>query len=374
MKIKSVEFIGLRSPLDPPARFSWGEADSRNVGLVKVVTSDGSVGWGETSVTFPLWSLDERCATVTMGLAPMVTGMACGTIEEIQQVTVTAEKNMARLRLLWSPVGISSAIGALEMALLDAWGRSRGEPVWKLLGGEHRAVDMYAVGFTGGPEQSAEQAAGALEEGYAAVKIRAGFGEEADLNLLRTFRQTLGDSATVYVDVNMGWELPAAMHMAEQMRDFGLGWLEEPLSRDDLEGLRSIRNLNVAPLAAGENCYSRSELVSLAKSGLVDILMPDLARCGGFLAALEGSRTALEQGLEYSTHHYASDIGFAAMSALCSVAGPSAPILRDMSPWPLREELLSEPLTISGGRTWAYEGPGFAPEPVVSVIERTRVL
>lgn len=374
MEIKSVQFIGLRSPLDPPARFSWGEADARNVGLVKVVTSDGSVGWGETSVTFPLWSLEERRATVTMGLAPMVIGMACGTVEEIQEVTVTAEKNMARLRVLWSPVGISSAIGALEMALLDAWGRSQGEPVWKLLGGEHRAVDLYAVGFTGGPEQSAEQASGALEEGYAAVKIRAGFGEDADLNLLRIFRQTLGDSATVYVDVNMGWQLPAAMHMAEQMRDFGIGWLEEPLSRDDLEGLRSIRNLNVTPLAAGENCYSRSELVSLAKSGLVDVIMPDLARCGGFLTALEGSRTALEQGLQYSTHHYASDIGFSAMSALCSVAGPSAPILRDMSPWPLREELLSEPLTISGGRAWAYEGPGLAPEPSDSVIERTRVL
>ena len=172
----------------------------------------------------------------------------------------------------------------------------------------------------------------------------------------------------------MGWDLPAALDMSEKLREFNMGWLEEPLSREDRDGLAKIRELNVAPLAAGENCYSRDELLTLATSGLVDILMPDLARCGGFLIALEGAQTALEQGLQYSTHHYASDIGFAAMSALCAVAGPSAPILRDLSPWPLREELLSESLEISGGKTKPFEGPGLAPAPRTEVIERTRVL
>lgn len=374
MKIKSVEFVGLRSPLDPPAKFSWGEADRRNVGLVKVITTSGHVGWGETSVTFPLWSMEERHATVTHGLAPMVQGLACDGPEDIKKVVETAEVNMARLRLLWSSVGISSAIGALEMALLDAWGHSQNQPVWKLLGGTSFAVDLYAVGFTGGPEQAAEQAGQAIEAGYAAVKTRVGFGEEADLTTLRTLRSALGNDATILVDVNMGWDLETALDMSEKLREFTMGWLEEPLSREDRDGLAKVRELNVAPLAAGENCYSRGELISLATSGLVDILMPDLARCGGFNVALEGAQTALKNGLQYSTHHYASDIGFAAMSALCAVAGPSAPILRDLSPWPLRDGLLSEPLAISGGKTWPFEGPGLTPPPVPAVIEETRVL
>lgn len=374
MNIKSVEFVGLRSPLEPPAKFSWGEADRRNVGLIKVVTTSGHVGWGETSVTFPLWSMEERHATVKHGLAPMVQGMGCDGLAEIKKVVATAESNMSRLRLLWSAVAISSAIGALEMALLDAWGHSRNEPVWQLLGGTSVPVALYAVGFTGGPESAAEQAAEAIEEGYAAVKTRAGFGEDADINSLRTFRQVLGEDATIYVDVNMGWDVPTALDMTIKLREFNMGWLEEPVSRDDRHGLAKIRTLEAAPLAAGENCYSRDELISLAKSGLVDVLMPDLARCGGFLTALEGAQTALELGLRYSTHHYASDIGFAAMSALCAVAGPSAPILRDLSPWPLREDLLSEALVISDGKTWPFEGPGLTPAPETAVIERTRVL
>src|SRR5699024_978309 len=128
MRIDKVEFVGLRSPLDTPAVFSWGSASSRNVGLVKVVTSSGHVGWGETSVTFPLWSMEERAATVNDGLAPQAIGAEFETIEDIQSLCQGIDGNMNRLRLLWSPVGISGAIGAFEMALLDALGRLRQQP------------------------------------------------------------------------------------------------------------------------------------------------------------------------------------------------------------------------------------------------------
>jgi hypothetical protein len=68
--VAEVEFVGLRTPLHPLAAFSWGRAGERNVGLVRVRRSDGVTGWGETSVTFPLWSLEERAETVARGVAP----------------------------------------------------------------------------------------------------------------------------------------------------------------------------------------------------------------------------------------------------------------------------------------------------------------
>lgn len=372
--IRSVEFIGLRSELAAPATFSWGSAHSRNVGLVQVTTSDGVTGWGETSVTFPLWSLEERQATVTSGLAPMATGKACGSLAEIAALVADLEQNMARLRLLWSPVGVSSAISALELALLDALGRAQGVPTWQLLGGQPQQLPLYAVGFGGRPEQMAEQAQAALDEGYAAVKIRLGFGRQQDLDLLRTMRAALGPDATVYADVNMGWDLPTAREMAPLLQEFSLGWLEEPLSRDETADFPALGQAAHAPIAAGENCYSRAEVVALAESGRAEIVMPDLARCGGLLAGIAGARAAIDGGRAYSTHHYASDLGFAAMLAVGAVLGPSAPILRDVSPWPLREQILSEPVTIAQGRATTPIGPGLAPEPDPDVIERNRVL
>lgn len=370
MRIERVEFVALRSLLPQPAVFSWGAANERNVGLVRVVTDRGVEGWGETSVTFPLWSLEERRETVR-SIAPLAEGGEIDDAEGIAALTARLRAQTARLRLLWSPVGISGAIGAIEMALWDAWGKTLGEPVWQLLGGAPDPVPLYAVGFGGPAEAVADQAAEALDAGYAAVKVRVGMGEEADLALLDAVVSRVG--AGVLVDANMGWELPTAMRMAGLLERFELGWLEEPLSRDDADGYRALRRCTDLPLAAGENCFSSTELRALGRSGSVDVVMPDLARIGGLGEALAATRDAISHGLAYSPHHYASDIGFSAMISFCSILGPSRPALRDLGEWPLRSELLAEPLDISDGCARPYSGPGLAPAPRPEVLEEWRL-
>ncbi len=369
--IAELELVGLRTPLPAPAVFSWGVAHERNVGLVRVRLDDGTEGWGETSVTFPLWSLEERAATVA-GMAPLVVGKGLATQDDIADVVAQLRRSTDRLRLLWSHTAISAAIGAIEMALWDAWSRMLGVPAWTLLGGESRDVPLYAVGFGGTPEQAADTAVGLLAEGYAAVKIRVGFDPDADEALVRTVSEAIGGG--LYADANMGWSREAATEMVRRLNPYDLGWLEEPLSRDDREGLAALRSEARMPLAAGENCYSEEELVSLGRSGIVDVLMPDLARVGGLSPAIAGARAARDRGIGYSTHHYASDLGFAAMLALCAVVGDPRPIIRDISPWPTRGEVLSEPLEISGGVARPYAGPGLAPLPAAEVLRKYRVL
>jgi len=371
MKIQSVEFVGLRTPLPAPAVFSWGSAEERNVGLVRVRLANGTVGWGETSVTFPLWSMEERAATVA-GIAPIVKGERLDDLSDIARIATKLRQKTDRLRLLWSHTALSAAIGAIEMALWDAWGRVEGKPVWEILGGSDTAIPLYAVGFGGRPEEVAQRAGELIEEGYAAVKVRVGFDPADDIALVSAVAGVVGDR--LYADANMGWSRQEAADMIHRLNPLGLGWLEEPLSRDDPDGMAALRDIAAMPLAAGENCYSGEELSKLAESGLVDVLMPDLARVGGLQPAIDGARIAREGGLGYSTHHYASDVGFAAMTALCAIVGDPNPILRDVSPWPIRTQLLSEPLELESGTVRPYPGPGLAPAPVESVMEEYRVL
>lgn len=373
-RIEHVEFIGLRSPLDPPARFSWGTADSRNVGLVRVRFDDGVEGWGETSVTFPLWSLEERAATVNQGLAGLFVGRVCESVDDIRDLVAEVDAATTRLRALWAPVALSAGIAAIEMALLDALALGAGVPVWKMLGGAPFDIPMYAVGFTGMPEQAARQARAAIEEGYSAVKIRLGFGVDADVDVLTRFREALGPATSIYADVNMGWSVAQTLEMLPVLEPFGLGWLEEPVVRMDLAGLAEVRRHIRTPLAAGENCYSLEEAAALIDAGGVDIFMPDLARIGGLLNAVTAVTRAQNAGLGYSPHHYASDIGFSAMLTLCTVMGPSLPILRDVAPWPLRHAVLEAPLALSGGTARVGDDPGMGPRPNVETIERYRVL
>lgn len=371
MRITEVEFIGLRSELPAPAVFSWGSANQRNVGLVRVACHDGTTGWGETSVTFPLWSLEERSATVT-AIAGLFIGAELNDPDDIAIIVQSATRRTDRLRLLWSHVGLSAAIGAIEMALWDAFGRHHDVPVWQILDGKTLPVPLYAVGFPGTPTQVAAAAAEAIDEGYRTVKVRVGFDPEVDENLVRAVAEAVGPG--VLIDANMGWTREQAAMMLPRLESFELGWIEEPLSRDDLGGYATLRNLTRTPLAAGENCYSEAELVSLAESGLVDVVMPDLARAGGLTSAIAGARAARAAGYGYSTHHYASDLGFAAMLALCAVVGESEPVLRDLSEWELRESLLAEPLEIAAGIAQPYRGAGLAPLPRMHVIEEHRVL
>lgn len=374
IRIERVEFVGLRSPLEPPARFSWGTAEARNVGLVRIELDDGTEGWGETSVTFPLWSLEERAATVSQGLAMLFQGRICESIEDVRVLVAEVDAATTRLRSLWAPVAISAGIAAIEMALLDALAVRAGLPLWQMLGGEPFDVPLYAVGFTGSPEQAAVQAQAAIEEGYSAVKVRLGFGMQADLELLTAFRETLGSAGTILADVNMGWSVEQALEMLPLLEDFDLGWLEEPVGRMDLAGLAAIGQRTKMPLAAGENCYSLEEARVLINARAVNVFMPDIARLGGLLNSIVAVQRAQSAGLDYSPHHYASDIGFSGMLTLCAVMGPSRPILRDITPWDLRHEVLLEPVALSDGTARVSNEPGIGPRPSMATIERYRVL
>lgn len=371
MRIERVEFLGLRSPLAEPAVFAWGQATQRNVGLVRIETDRGTSGWGETSVTFPLWSLEERAATVA-GLASMIEGSEIEHPTHIDALITGVGQSTDALRRLWSPVALSAGIGAIEMALWDAWGKEHDRPVWELLGGKRGAVPLYAVGFVGGPNEIVQQAIQAVEQGYQTVKIRVGMSEEADTRLLARLWEELGPG--ILLDANMAWDVQTATRMAKAFEPFSPGWLEEPLAPRDLAGARTLSQHTTIPLAGGENCFSAPELTELASSRAVSVVMPDVARIGGLRSALNGTRSALGLGVGYSPHHYASDVGFAASLTLCAVLGVSRPMLRDLSDWPLRADILAEPLEIGEGWARPWPGAGLSPPPRDSVLERWRVI
>lgn len=358
MAIREVEFVGLRSELPQPARFSWGSAAHRNVGLVRVRTADGLAGVGEASVTFPLWSLEERALTVRQGLAPLVLGA-----DEADIAGLVAHLNatLGRLAPLWSAAAIQGAIGAFEIALWDIAAQKAGLPLFRLLSPEAPDPDpvpLYAVGFGGGPEAIAAGCAAALEAGYPFVKVRAGFGPEADRALLAAIAAVAPEMASVLVDANMAWDRDQAAEQAPALAAFGIGWLEEPLVHSDHAGLAALRSTLGVPIAAGENAYGRQPALDLLAADAVDVFMPDLARIGGLGNARAAVAAARRRGLPYSPHHYASEVGFSASLHLCAAEPGCFALLRDTSDWPLRAAVLTAPPAVAGGFARVPTGPG----------------
>ncbi|GIV84199.1 MAG: mandelate racemase [Candidatus Roseilinea sp.] len=358
MQIRDVRFIALRQPLQQPLRLAWGAMHHRNFGLVLVETDAGISGVGETSVNFPSWAIVERKATIEEGLKPLLVGEDPLNVAGLWQKMIHA---FSRLGVLWGKGAVMSAIGGVDIALWDIAGKAHGKPIYALLGGSQPArAPLYATGLD--PAQLADSARRFVDQGYRAVKVRIGFDEARDIANVEAVRRAVGDDHHVLVDANMAYDLDTAKRMAAALRPYHLYWLEEPLVASDLEGYRTLKEHTDIPLAAGENQFDVADATALLDTNAIRYLMPDPTRAGGLSEAQRICALARARGYPYSPHHYGSDVGFAAALHLISAVAGADYMLRDVSPAPLRESVLREPITVAEGCALTPTGPGLGIE------------
>lgn len=366
MKITDVKFIPLRYPLKESLRLAWGEMTHRQFALIQIETDEGIIGIGETSVNFPAWSIVERKATVEQGIKPLLLGEDPLRIEKLWEKMYNS---LIRLGLLWGKGAIMQAISGADIALWDIAGKALGVPVFRLLGGLYQdRIKLYATGFS--LKEPAEGARGCVEQGYRAVKLRIGFDARQDIENVKAVREAIGDEIQLMVDANMAWDRRLAMEMAQTLEEFDLYWIEEPVRCDDLEGMAAVAATTKTPIAAGENAFGRRDFKALLMAHAVDIIMPDVTRSGGLTECRKICSMASTWDVPYSPHHYGSDVGFAASLHLLASTPGGLIMLRDVSPTPLREEVLLEPLKIEGGYAEVPQGPGLGVELDEEIISR----
>ncbi|MFL5866096.1 MAG: enolase C-terminal domain-like protein, partial [Thermoleophilaceae bacterium] len=194
------------------------------------------------------------------------------------------------------------AVSAVDVALWDLKARLLGVSLADLLGRFRDAVPVYGSGgFTSlsDPELH-EQLAGWRDLGR--VKLKVGREPERDPERLRVARDAVGDEVELMVDANGAFRPKEALAWAERYADFGIVYFEEPVSSDDLDGLRLVRDRGPAgmAIAAGEYAWDLPELRELA--GCVDVLQADVTRCGGITNMLRVDGICKARGLPFSAH------------------------------------------------------------------------
>jgi L-alanine-DL-glutamate epimerase-like enolase superfamily enzyme len=196
------------------------------------------------------------------------------------------------------------AISAVDIALWDLRAKLLGLSLADSLGRVHDAIPAYGSGgftsYTDG--ELSEQLRGWVERGCRAVKIKVGREPERDPERLAAAREAIGAEVKLMVDANGAFDRRSAARWAERYDDFGVSYLEEPVSSDDLEGLRWLREAVPAGMevAAGEYAWDLPELRLLA--GCVDVLQGDVTRCGGITNLLRADGICRAGGLPFSAH------------------------------------------------------------------------
>lgn len=181
---------------------------------------------------------------------------------------------------------VAHAISAVDTALWDLKARLLGIGLDQLWGRVRDRVPIYeSGGFTSyDDDELCEQLRGWLAEGAPRMKIKVGGPIEDAFRRVVTARETIGREVELMVDANGGYERKQALWLADALAELGVTWLEEPVSSDDLEGLRLLRDRGPAGMmvAAGEYGDHPEYFRRMLEAGAVDVLQADVTRCLGY--------------------------------------------------------------------------------------------
>jgi L-alanine-DL-glutamate epimerase-like enolase superfamily enzyme len=213
----------------------------------------------------------------------------------------------AALRNAGRPGAGAMAISALDIALWDLKARLQELPLVRVLPSVHEAVPVYGSGgFTNYPlDRLAGQLAGWVDQGIGRVKLKTSRHPEEDPTRLGAVRRAIGDGPELFVDANGALSRKQALYWADRFADeWGVRWFEEPVSSDDLEGLRLLRDRGPARLeiAAGEYAFVPKDFADLLSAQAVDCLQADVTRCGGITGLLQVAGLSECHQIDLSAH------------------------------------------------------------------------
>lgn len=274
--------------------------------------SDGTLAWQATTIVLVhaeaggQTGLGYTYADVATGqliartLVPLVRGRSAMDIPGCWSAMRHAIRNLGR------PGICSMGIAAVDAALWDLKAKLLGLPLVSLLGAAHAGIPIYGSGgfTTYSIPQLQAQLGGWVESGIRAVKMKIGRDPSHDLERVRAAREAIGPHAALYVDANGAYSRKQALLMAERFAACKVSWFEEPVTSDDLEGLRLLRDRAPAgmEIAAGEYGYDLAYFQRMLAAGAVDVQQADASRCAGVSEFLRVGALCDAANLPMSAH------------------------------------------------------------------------
>jgi L-alanine-DL-glutamate epimerase-like enolase superfamily enzyme len=292
-KINELQVSAFTIPTETPEADGTYEWDSTTIVTVEV-TGGGKRGLGYSYAdTATAKLIEEKLKDVVVGCDAM-------------SVTSAWMSMVHSIRNLGRPGICSMAVSAVDTALWDLKARLLELPLVTLFGQVRDAMPIYGSGgFTNYTNDHLQkQLRGWVEQGIQRVKIKIGRDAAIDRQRVAIARAAIGEDVELFVDANGAYSRKQALAQAQAFAEFNVTWFEEPVSSDDLEGLRLLRDRAPAgmEIAAGEYGYDIDYFRRMIEAGAVDVLQADATRCGGFTGFLQAATLCDAHHLALSSH------------------------------------------------------------------------
>jgi L-alanine-DL-glutamate epimerase-like enolase superfamily enzyme len=307
MKIAAIELYHVSIPLRQTFWPTWipGYPQTHNrFTLIKIITDEGIEGY----------SAGSAMGRERQGLGDLIGGYLMGAdptdIDSVQGLLKQA--GFLGWRNFW-----------IEPACWDILGKSKGKPVYELLGGEARPIDVYcSTGEMHPPERRVDELLAIKERGFKTAKLRVKNRDlQEDIRHIEVVRKGVGDDLGLGVDANQGWlvtivdKLPAwdlerAKEFAAACHANGIEWLEEPLDSRDYDGNATLRKKSKVKISGAELNYGWDEIKIMLEKDCFDVYQPDATFAGGIGQVREIMAACRKKKREFSPHTWTNGIGF----------------------------------------------------------------
>ena len=376
--------------------------------VLRTDSPDGLCGHG---LVFTIGRGNDVQTAALAALAPMVIGQSVEAMIADLGSFARRLTGDSQLRWLGPEKGVMHmAIGAVVNAAWDMAARHAGKPLWRFIadmtpeqivsqidfrylsdaltpdqaldilraaepGKSERIERLIAEGYPayttspgwlGYSDYKLQRLAGeAVEAGFRTIKLKVGLDLDDDIRRCRLVRATVGPDIAVAIDANQRWDVPQAIEWLRPLQEFGLAWIEEPTSPDDILGHAAIRRgVAPTPVSTGEHTHNRVMFKQLFQAQAVDLVQIDAARVGGVNENLAILLLAAKYGVRVFPH--AGGVGLCelvqhlAMADFIAITGRKED--RAIEFVDHLHEHFVDPVTIRGGRYLAPTRPGFSAE------------
>ncbi len=335
MRIAKLETYVLEARLEKPIQFGIGPYGAFTATLVELTTDDGIVGVGEC--------IARKAPRVTDVVArdllwPVVEGRDPRDAGGIWDDMFRQLRGWGHYRGF-----VQEAMSGIDQACWDIVAQAQGIPLYKALGGAGRervpvyASSVYIADLDTMQRETREQ----VEKGHTALKMKVGRtpelgGLRTDVESVRAVREAAGPHIEIGIDVNSAYDAATAIRFCAAVEKYNVMFLEEPVYPDDIDGYERIRAHTSIALACGESEFGIFGFRELLRRRAVDIVQPDIARVGGFTAAMRLGALVHAHNVRYAPH-----TGFS-----CGVAQLASIHLAAAVPdlWKVEEMYISNPL------------------------------
>ena len=250
MRIASLEFTPVSVPYTHREVSSLINRDGVTDIIVKATTDDGLVGWGEScsgaDVTSVLGALQA--------MKPFVIGQSPWESERIRQ------ELWHRGIWSWRQHTACFAYPGIDMALWDICGKASSQPLYNLFGGKVRESASYFYYCSqGSPDHIASQAREGVEKGFKVFYLKVGLDIEAELEMVRSLRATIGPLAKIRLDANGAWKVNEALRNLARLDEYTIDFIEQPVVQDPLTNMQEVRRRCNIAISANEGLWTAAD-------------------------------------------------------------------------------------------------------------------